>query len=113
MLEQLQQYIKNKSKKMDLLPCEKILGSEVLVDAFAKFFQDHAAELELIAAIKLHEFEMTQVWDRQELSKFIGGLATLPLFFKECLDEQSVRMARIEEERKLVELEASKLQTGA
>lgn len=83
----MRKYIRNGRKKKGRPPCEAILGDTHKLGKFAHFWGESGDDLMLVAAVKLHEYEMQETFDKKDIEAFKKGLASIGVFFAACAVE--------------------------
>jgi len=72
---------------------EEILGNDNKIAAFGAFWEKYGRDLQVLAVVKLHEFEMTEAWSKEELSAYIKGIGEVGVFFEKCWSEREQKKA--------------------
>jgi hypothetical protein len=98
MIKELLQYIQNKNLPVERMTNEKILGNNTKHTAFAKFWENHGQDIELVTAVKLHEFEMSGAFNSDELSAYIKGITDIGKFFLDCWLEKEAKLNKTPQE---------------
>ena len=62
----------------------KMLGSEARVKEMASLWEQHGTELEMIAAVGMHDWVTKRAFDKAEVSAFKEGLAIIPVVLAQC-----------------------------
>jgi len=86
MIKYLRKYIKRTNKE-DQTICQKIFGSDAVINQFATFWESSGDDLMLGAAVKLHEFLSFQDFTKEELIAYRKGQSDLAGLFIECWKE--------------------------
>lgn len=78
------------NKGVDTTECLKVVGSLENLYAIANFWETQAASMQLIGINELLEYTNTNKFNSEQLDAFKIGLAALPSFFQDCLEEKQV-----------------------
>ncbi len=96
MINELRKFLKNQASRKSQGQCEQTLGSNAPVIAFANFWAEHGEDLMVVAAAKLHKFEMEDSHDSAQGAYYRMGLADMGTFFQDCSLE--IERARLKAE---------------
>ena len=66
--------------------CENIAGSKL--ESFAEFWEKCGDELEVLAAVKLHNFCSMKIFTKEELAAYKLGLGEIGTFFQQCWQQK-------------------------
>lgn len=93
MRKELQKYLKRGRRAEGA--CADVLGNTTLVNKFAQFWKEQGDDLMLVSAVKLHEYELSTDYTKEEMQAYKKGLADLALFFNQCwLEIEAERLKR-------------------
>lgn len=86
-MEGLNKVVKNKIAIPKDKPCLQVLGSNAAVNACAKFFENNAETLTILAAAKLLKYSEEEVYDSKEFLAYKKAIGEMTSFFVECWKE--------------------------
>ena len=92
MIEEFKSFLDNVEKYTSVgrTPSEpqQILGNDNKIAIFADFWEKYARDLQVLAVVKLHDYEMLGAESKEELAAYIEGLSVMGKFFEICWKER-------------------------